>query len=1080
MALFDLVRPQWKHSDPARRAEAMRLLEDDRQDVFLPAALEDDSVEVRLAAARRLQGEEALRKALNKATARAEDKSVRDVLHKMLIPVVVEKAASTRTVSDAEASAWTAELAGWAGGEKALEELALGAVAPVVRRAALTRLNHASGILAVALKETDPAVALDAFARLSREAHYEAVAKGAKTREARGAAKDKLRALEDAKKPDAVSLGRAKLSILIYTAERAEAGCVEPGLAFDWESAREHVEDAVRAFETLVTEGIHASAAERAQFAASVSVFRNRHATHVATETARRARDEDEARIRTAREEVCTKLEALYADPRPVDGAEVETLTREFHAIRSEVSSTTNASTETDPSQERFRIVRERLRDRVRTQREAVDAVRNAESAAQAEQRATQRAAEQVAEAERLAIARIDAAPALEAVITELEALVSSADQKTADKRLRDLQAKGKNLLSVLGEEAQGAALRYHAAADQVRETLEWSRWSNLQRKQALIEQLEALAKTVSEIIPNQPAEATPENTTEAASGTNPEAATSTPSHTKTPNAPSPEATRPLFARFKDLLGEWKAVGPVTWDATEATWDRYHTVADSLYEKFRGFFAELDEEREANFKAKDELCAKLEVLMASPEADSRETSEAFREAHGAWKALGAVPREKADALWDRFRAVNKAYQDKREGVFKENLAAKRILLARVEELKDSTSWKSAATGIKEAQEQWKTIGPVPRDKAEALWNRFHAACEAFFTARRAYFEQLDAERPINLEKKTALCERVEKLDELPGDRERYEAILDVQAQWKEIGPVPREQEDALWERFRKPLDAYFEAHRERTAGERALREVGAKAKEELCAEAETLLAATLAAGDGANWKVGIEQVKALQARWKDSPPAPRNLDQALWKRFRTACDGFFEKLKERGAERDRALFENLALKRDFCFAVEIYAGLAPADEDARAARDAWLEAQRTAGHGVPDDSGDWASRAEKVKALQREWREIGPAPRAENDVIWTRFQKASDLFFEEARRAENRPGEDAQHNLEDKLTLIARAEELALDPARRHEGAVDDLRREWRRIGPVPRAQSGTVWDRFNSACEAAVPRKRA
>src|SRR5690606_18935499 len=140
-----------------------------------------------------------------------------------------------------------------------------------------------------------------------------------------------------------------------------------------------------------------------------------------------------------------------------------------------------------------------------------------------------------------------EAAPALEALIAELEKLATAVDPKTGDKRLRELTTKGKSLLALLGDEAKGAAPRYHAAADQLRETLEWSRWANLQRKQALIEQLEALHQTVKAL----PADA----------------------------SANADATRPLFARFKELLGEWKAIGPVTWDATEATWDRYHAVA---------------------------------------------------------------------------------------------------------------------------------------------------------------------------------------------------------------------------------------------------------------------------------------------------------------------------------------------------------------------------------------------------------------------------------------------------------------------------------------------------------------------
>src|SRR5690606_24068361 len=275
--------------------------------------------------------------------------------------------------------------------------------------------------------------------------------------------------------------------------------------------------------------------------------------------------------------------------------------------------------------------------------------------------------------------------------------------------------------------------------------------------------------------------------------------------------------------------------------------------------------------------------------------------------------------------------------EKREGQLKENLAAKRALAERAEELKDSTAWKKTAEAIKELQEQWKAAGPVPRDKADALWNRFHAACEAFFTARRAFYEQLDAERPVNLAGKTALCERVEKLGELPDDRARYEAILAAQAEWKEIGPVPREQEDALWERFRAPIDAYFEAHRERTAAERALRDEGAKAKEALCAEAEALK-------DSTDRRTAAA-FKDLQARWKASPPAPRHLDRALWTRFRAACDAYVERLKAESAARDGDPEANLRRKEGLCFGVEILSGRPAEDADAARARDVWIETQ---------------------------------------------------------------------------------------------------------------------------------------
>jgi len=1061
MALFDLFRPQWKHSDPARRAEAMRLLDDNRQDVFL-AALDDAEGTVRLAAARRVQGEENLRKALARSAARPEDKAVRDVLSRALLPLVVARVQSARGVTAEEADALVTDVSGLsAGQEKALESLAVEAVEPAVRRAALMRLTHASGILAVALKEAGDEIALAALSRLSRDSHHEAVAKNARSRAAREAAREALRALAEARRPDAATIARAKATILISTVEKAESGSAAPDADFDWDRVREHVEEAARTFETLAAEGFRATEDERLRFDAAVSRFRDRHATHAAAEAARRERDEAEARVRAAREEICERLETWYAESRVIDAAELEAQARAFRDA--------GAGDEDEGLHQRFLIARERLAERMRRQREADDAARTTRSAALDAEKAARRAAAREADAERLAAARAEAGPALEAVITDLERLAAAADPRTGDKRLRELQARGKELLALLEDEPQGAALRYHAAVDHLRETLEWSRWSNLQRKQALLEQLESLTRSVAEVLPDTPS-GTEERPAEAKgpSDAAPVAdATPTPPVRRSGNL---DATRPLFTRFQELLAEWKAIGPVSWDASEAVWDRYHTLADGLYETFRDFFAELDEEREANFKAKEDLCARLEELMASPDANSRETNEAFREAHSAWKAIGAVPREKADALWDRFRAVNKAYQERREGALKENLAAKRALIARAEALKDSTAWKKTADQIKELQEQWKAIGPVPRDKADAVWNRFHGACEAFFTARRAHFDQLDAERPANLAKKTALCERMEKLDELPGDRERYEAILEAQAAWKETGPVAREQEDALWERFRKPIDAYFEAHRERTAGERALREAGAKAKEELCVQAEALRDST----DRRTAAV----FKDLQARWKEAPPAPRAVDQALWKRFRAACDAYFERLKAESAARDGNPEENLRRKEDLCFVVEILSGRPAADADAARARDLWLETQLASGRGAPtapESAGDWHRAAGKVKGLQQEWRTIGAAPREDNEAVWQRFRAACDAFFEEQRRALAPAEEDPARNLDEKEALIAEAEELADSPGLANLPVVQDLQRRWKRSGAVPRGQAADVNDRFQKACDAAL-----
>jgi hypothetical protein len=450
--------------------------------------------------------------------------------------------------------------------------------------------------------------------------------------------------------------------------------------------------------------------------------------------------------------------------------------------------------------------------------------------------------------------------------------------------------------------------------------------------------------------------------------------------------------------------------------------------------------------------------------------DWREATETFREAQSSWKAIGAVPREKNEALWNRFRAVCQAFYGRKDQRSQENLKQKRELTALAESLKDSTDWKNSAAQIKDTQEKWKSIGPVPKDQAEALWQRFHGACETFFQARKTHFEKLDQERPLNLEKKLALCELVETLAELPGDEERYQRIVEAQEKWQEIGPVPREQENAVWERFRKPIDAYFQERRDRMKMERGQREDNAKVREDLCAEAEALR-------DSSDWKSSIDKIKALQARWKISGQTFRELDQELWKRFRTACDAFFDRLKEHSALRDQEREGNLRKKEDICFTVEILSGLPAADDETREAREAWMEAQHTAGASIPEPLSDWNKGTGRVKHFQQEWKKIGPVPREKNEAVWDRFQRACDVFFDERRRAMGLPADDPQANLESKLALIAESEDLAHRPGAQNEERINQIFLQWKRIGPVPRAQSDYVWERFSTACDTAIGR---
>lgn len=1067
MGFMDFFKPHWKHSDPAVRAAAIRSLEDDQQEVLLSLALEDSDVANRIAAARRLRDADLLRRLRD----RSPDRGIKEQAQKQLAERLASDAKADARTSDSIEKA-RAALLEIGEDQKALEDVARHAASVDIRKAAFAKLVHASAFQAVALGEDDEKLGLLALAKITRESHLEALAKGARNKAVRLAARERLKGVLASKGPDIASVHRAKLNLIFSVGEKAAAGAAEANAAFPWENMNEQVDEAERALRELTAGGAAPEAAKAARFRDQIASFRESYLRQKQETTARRERDRQNAENKRLKQEICDELETLWASDPEIDAQEIRGRRERFNAL--------GFCEELDEEslQKRFRAIVEKIdRERERRARDKDLAARRAaeeqehggrlaaladeaEAAARLAPEKPASASEKLREVRREwnkafaaagpfdgkdalrvrvenAVAAANAAMEgarernlvrMREIVPELEALLENPDMLAAERRFKELHAEWKTLLPhPHGPEADELLGRHQAFLDRFREAQDWLRWSNLRAKTAVCEKLEALEGV--------------------------------------------EDRKALVAQFRDLMAEWKSLGPVPWDSTEALWDRYHQITDKLYEKCREYFAELEEEREGNLKAKEELCARIEALMAAPDIDWREATETVKEAQQSWKAIGAIPKAQSEAVWTRFRTACNAFFEKRDVHHKDNFSRKEELAVLVESLQDSTDWKHAGTQIKEAQEKWKSIGPVPKAQADALWARFHDACEKFFTARKAHLEKLDAERPQNLAKKEDLIKVVEGIDALPGDAERFEKIKEAQAAWKDIGPVPREAEEALWERFRKPIDAYFEGRKARLEVERAKRGENAKVKEDICIEAESLAHST-------EWKSTIDKIKSLQERWKAAGQAPREIDQLLWRRFRTACDAFFDRLKENSAKRDQEREGNLKRKEDLCFLVELLSGRAPATEAEAAARAEWQARSLpmdVARFKPKDGPVNWNENTEKVKTIQREWKKIGPVPRDKNEVVWERFHEACDAFFGERRVALGLPPEDPQVNLERKLDLIAEAENLAQNPGEGAARHVQALQRDWRRIGPVPRAQSDYIWKRFTDACDAAL-----
>jgi len=429
-----------------------------------------------------------------------------------------------------------------------------------------------------------------------------------------------------------------------------------------------------------------------------------------------------------------------------------------------------------------------------------------------------------------------------------------------------------------------------------------------------------------------------------------------------------------------------------------------------------------DWQRWANAGIQEQLCVQMEALLKldDPEAIARQV----RALQEQWRKAADVPRAQADALWRRFKTAHDAVWPRCEAHFaaeaqvrNDNLAKRTALCEKAESLAESTSWIQTAEDIKRLQAEWKTIGPVPRGREKAIWERFRSACDRFFTRRH---EDLAKRKTIwaeNLAKKTSLCEKAEALAQSTEWDQTAAELKRLQAEWKTIGPVKKTRSEAIWQRFRSACDAFFlrYAHRHDIA-----REERVAAREAICAELEAL---ALAAPTTDTASVGAEEagatavaeapadllarVRSLRGRWQNEIAA-RGVDleraRALDQRFATAHAGVLSRWPAAFAGTDldpdanRKRMESIVqrmeeLARSIAgpLAENLDASLSPSVRLAAMLKEAL--AANTMGGKVEDDSRLRAA-VEDVRQAQASWSRIGPVPEEVRRPLVERFQRA--------------------------------------------------------------------------------------
>lgn len=366
---------------------------------------------------------------------------------------------------------------------------------------------------------------------------------------------------------------------------------------------------------------------------------------------------------------------------------------------------------------------------------------------------------------------------------------------------------------------------------------------------------------------------------------------------------------------LRELMRQWREIRQIPKEHQEDLYTKYKFYLDKFYDNLSKFNELKDLDREKNLEIKIELIKKAEALK--DESNIRKAMISLNKIHDDWKNTGPVRKEISDEIWARFKSasdhvidIQKKHQAEIETQRNQNLEKKVLLIEKAETAitalpSSNKEWNSMAQEIDQLLEDWKKIGPVPSDKNEAVWTRFQTARNTFYAERKNFFKKLQSDRKDNLTKKIQLCEQAESLKDAQEFMKTTEQFQQLQEKWKTIGPVPEDQNEVIWKRFRAAFDHFYE-RKNKWFNDRKSQESGAVlAKEALIAEIESL-----AKSENANFT--FNDLKALQQRWNDSGFVSGKKFQTLNKQYQGLMDALYQSLRNaNNAVRESAVKDNL-------------------------------------------------------------------------------------------------------------------------------------------------------------------------
>ena len=398
-------------------------------------------------------------------------------------------------------------------------------------------------------------------------------------------------------------------------------------------------------------------------------------------------------------------------------------------------------------------------------------------------------------------------------------------------------------------------------------------------------------------------------------------------------------------------------------------------------EKRAAILAEEERVKAANYALKLQLIDQLKALTESQE-DFNKLYNDFKDIQQRWKEVKAVPQEHVSELWKNYQIYSEKFYDIikinnqfRDYDFKKNLEMKTALCETVEKLQTEPDVVSAFHQLQKLHQQWREIGPVAKELREELWSRFKAASTIINKRHQEHFEGLKAKEQENLEAKTAICEQIENIDfqalkSFKDWEEKNKEVIALQDKWKTIGFAPKKSNVKIFERFRAACDVYFNRKSEFYKNIKDEMEKNLELKKALCEKDEALK-------DSTDWKSTTEKMIALQKEWKTIGSVARKHSDAVWKRFISACDYFFEQKNKNASSQKSVEQTNLAAKK------------------------ALIEKINTL------DEADHDEALAVLKGYMAEWNTIGHVPFKEKDKVYKEYHEAVDKQFDRLKVDQN-------------------------------------------------------------------------